>query len=219
MRRFSTFPRPPHGDRGSGLARGQKQSQAVIVGRVSLEAAPSSACHDHAEAVSFLVNNRKRIAMRREAAEEASVVSGAAASVVLAEAWSHTFPLWRVLRSKPTTGIAGCCACAESGQAAAPPSSDMNWRRLWSSMGSSPEPAVPPYRSPRMPRKRPAGPWGKLNSSESGWDQSVPSSPIALEINDSTSRFCGESSRQPATHHRAESHGHADEREAIESIC
>jgi hypothetical protein len=46
---------------------------------------------------------------------------------------------WR----NPITGIAGCCARAASGHAAAPPSSVMNWRRLKSSMGSSPEPAVP----------------------------------------------------------------------------
>ena len=31
----------------------------------------------------------------------------------------------------------------------------MNWRRLWSGMGSSPEPAVPAYRRLSMPRKRP----------------------------------------------------------------
>src|SRR5262245_20053511 len=42
---------------GSGLARGRKQFQAVIAGGVSLEAAPPSACHDHAEAVLFLVNS------------------------------------------------------------------------------------------------------------------------------------------------------------------
>jgi pullulanase/glycogen debranching enzyme len=34
-------------------------SQAVIVGRISLEAAPPSTCHDHAETVSILVNSRK----------------------------------------------------------------------------------------------------------------------------------------------------------------
>jgi hypothetical protein len=44
----------------------------------------------------------------------------------------------------PKRGIlAGCYARATSGQAAAPPSSVRNWRRLRSSMGSSPEPAVP----------------------------------------------------------------------------
>jgi hypothetical protein len=69
-----------------------------------------------------------------------------------------------------------------------------------------------------LPQKEPQSPWADLNFSESGWDPSVPSSPIALEINDSTSLFCGESPRQPPTHHRAESHGHADEREAIQSI-
>jgi hypothetical protein len=52
-------PKGAPSDCGSGLARGQKQSQAVIVGRVSLEAAPPSACHDHAETVSILVNSRK----------------------------------------------------------------------------------------------------------------------------------------------------------------
>ena len=31
---------------------------------------------------------------------------------------------------KPITGIAGCCACATSRHVTAPPSSDMNWRRL-----------------------------------------------------------------------------------------
>src|SRR5262245_47109125 len=54
-------PRARLGDRGGGRARGRKQSQAVIVGRVSLEAAPPSACDDHAEAVSILANSRKRL--------------------------------------------------------------------------------------------------------------------------------------------------------------
>jgi hypothetical protein len=57
-----------------------------------------------------------------------------------------------------------CCARAASGQAAAPPSSVRNWRRFKSSMGSSPEPAVPAYSRRRMPRKRPAGPWGRPES-------------------------------------------------------
>ena len=43
-----------------------------------------------------------------------------------------------MLRSKPTIGIAGCCARAVSGQAAAPPSSVMNSRRLVPGMGSLP---------------------------------------------------------------------------------
>jgi hypothetical protein len=34
-----------------------------------------------------------------------------------------------VLRRKPITGIAGCCARAASGHAAAPPMSAMNSRR------------------------------------------------------------------------------------------
>src|SRR5262249_48641818 len=32
--------------------------------------------------------------------------------------------------TRPTTGIAGCCARAASGHAAAPPSRVMNWRAL-----------------------------------------------------------------------------------------
>src|SRR5262249_33120337 len=52
------------------------------------------------------------------------------------------------------TDVASCCARAASGQTAAPPSSVMIWRRLISSMGSSPEPAVPAYSRLRMYRKR-----------------------------------------------------------------
>src|SRR5262249_35320980 len=74
-----------------------------------------------------------------------------------------------LLLMNPTTGIAGCCARTASGQAAAaPPSSVMNWRRLRSSMGSSPEPAEPAYRRLRMPRKRPQVLGVDLNRSESG---------------------------------------------------
>jgi hypothetical protein len=59
--------------------------------------------------------------------------------------------------STPTrTFFSGCCAPAASGHApTAPPSSMMNWRRLRSSMGSSPEPAVPAYRRLSMPWKQP----------------------------------------------------------------
>jgi hypothetical protein len=73
-----------------------------------------------------------------------------------------------LLLRNPITGIAGCCARAGSGQAAAaPPSSVMNWRRLMSGMGSPPEPAVPAYRTLRMPRKRPEVLGVDLNRSES----------------------------------------------------
>jgi hypothetical protein len=51
-------PRARRGDRGSGLARARKQSQAVIVGGVSLEAAPP-ARQDYAETASIIVNGRK----------------------------------------------------------------------------------------------------------------------------------------------------------------
>src|SRR5262245_39394884 len=60
-----------------------------------------------------------------------------------------------------------CCARAASGHAAAaPPSKAMNLRRLTSSMGSSPEPAVPAYRRLRMPRKHPQVLGADLNRSE-----------------------------------------------------
>jgi hypothetical protein len=57
---------------------------------------------------------------------------------------------------------------AASGHAAAPPSSLMNWRRFRSSMGSSPEPAVPAYSRVRMHRKRPQVLGLDLNRSGSG---------------------------------------------------
>lgn len=44
---------------GIGAASGVVAPQAVIVSRESLEAAPASACHDHAETVSILVNSHK----------------------------------------------------------------------------------------------------------------------------------------------------------------
>jgi hypothetical protein len=61
-----------------------------------------------------------------------------------------------LLRVGPRTpsrmSLSDCCASAVTGHAAAaPPSSVRNWRRLRSSMGSSPEPAVPAYRRRRMP--------------------------------------------------------------------
>src|SRR5207249_3482341 len=58
---------------------------------------------------------------------------------------------------------------AASGHAAAPPSSVMNWRRLSSSMGSSPEPAEPAYRRLRMPWKHPQVLGLDLNRSEISW--------------------------------------------------
>jgi len=51
-------PRARRGDRGSGLARTRKQSQAMIVGGASLEAAPA-ARQDYAETTSIIVNGRK----------------------------------------------------------------------------------------------------------------------------------------------------------------
>src|SRR5215469_13381709 len=75
---------------------------------------------------------------------------------------------WDLASRNPTTGIAGCCARAAIGHAAvAPPSSVMKWRRLGSSMGSSPEPVVPAYRRLRMPRKHPQVLGADLNRSES----------------------------------------------------
>ena len=51
-------PRARRGDRGSGLARAWKQSQAVIIGGVSLEAA-SPARQDDAETAPIMVNGRE----------------------------------------------------------------------------------------------------------------------------------------------------------------
>src|SRR5262249_47253389 len=73
----------------------------------------------------------------------------------------------RLLRN-PMTSIVRCCARAASGHVAAPPSSVMKWRRLVSSMGSSPEPAVPAYRRLRMLRKRPQVLGLALNRSDTG---------------------------------------------------
>ena len=70
---------------------------------------------------------------------------------------------------------ASAAARAESGHAATPPSSVRNWRRLRSSMGSSPEPAVPAYRRLRMPRKRPQVLGADLNRSESRRRAACPS--------------------------------------------
>src|SRR5262249_51708262 len=62
------------------------------------------------------------------------------------------------------------------------PSSVINWRRLMSSMGSSPEPAVPAYRRLRMPRKRPQVLGVDLNCSESSWGAAVPVQRIARQV-------------------------------------
>src|SRR5262249_54042476 len=51
-------PRARRGDRGSGFARARKQPQAVIVGGVSLEAAPP-ARQDDTDTTSIIVNGRK----------------------------------------------------------------------------------------------------------------------------------------------------------------
>jgi hypothetical protein len=53
------------------------------------------------------------------------------------------------------------------GHAAAPPMSVINWRRLRSSMHSSPEPAVPAYSRLRVLRKLPQVLGADLNRSES----------------------------------------------------
>src|SRR5262249_10304033 len=51
-------PRARRGNRGSGLARAWKESQAVIVGGVSLEASPPTG-QEYAETASIIVNGRK----------------------------------------------------------------------------------------------------------------------------------------------------------------
>ena len=69
-------PRARHGDRGSGLARGRKQSQALIVGGVSLEAAPP-ARQDDAETASIIVNGRKGLYEHGHRGARAVAVSSA----------------------------------------------------------------------------------------------------------------------------------------------
>jgi len=51
-------PRTRHGNRGSGLAWAWKESQAMIVGGISLEAAPPTR-QDYAQTASIIVNGRK----------------------------------------------------------------------------------------------------------------------------------------------------------------
>src|SRR5215472_15328951 len=52
-------PRARRGNRGSGLTRARKQSQAMIVGGISLEAAPP-ARQDDAETASIIVINGRK---------------------------------------------------------------------------------------------------------------------------------------------------------------
>jgi hypothetical protein len=61
----------------------------------------------------------------------------------LQQAWAGPIYAWAYQNPRP------CATCGHA--AAAPPSSVRNWRRLRSSMGSSPEPAVPAYSRLRMP--------------------------------------------------------------------
>src|SRR5436309_1330673 len=56
-------------------------------------------------------------------------------------------------------GIAGCCARAASGHAAAPPSSVMNSRRLMPNIGLPPPPVGLPHAQPAA--EGPASPWGR----------------------------------------------------------
>ena len=90
----------------------------------------------------------------------------------LGEASDSSYALLRY----PITGIAGCCACAASGHdAAAPPSSVMNSRRLVSDMGSSSRSGDGPYGQStthlacRGPGRQVHG--ADLNWSESGFVQ------------------------------------------------
>src|SRR4029453_17187561 len=84
-------------------------------------------------------------------------------------------PLGNAFHGTSRRPAGGCCAHAASGHAAAPPSSAMNSRRLRSSMGSSPEPAVPAYRRLTMPRKHPHVLGVDLNCSESRRRATCPS--------------------------------------------
>src|SRR5262249_44806228 len=69
-------PRARRVDRGSCLARARKQPQAMIVGGVSLEAAPS-ARQDDAETASIIVNGRKGLDEHSHRGAPAAAVSSA----------------------------------------------------------------------------------------------------------------------------------------------
>src|SRR5215831_18765912 len=73
-------PRARRGDRGSGLARARKQPQAVIVGGVSLEAAPP-ARQDDAETASIIVNGRKGLYEHGHRGAPAVAVSSARTAI------------------------------------------------------------------------------------------------------------------------------------------
>src|SRR5262249_44831610 len=88
---------------------------------------------------------------------------------LLAQLPSSLKPRWKAAMSganpagipparTPITGIAGCCARAASGHAAAPPSSVMNSRRLMSDMGAC-FPRLAPMKRTQGNTERTAGPW------------------------------------------------------------
>jgi hypothetical protein len=81
----------------------------------------------------------------------------------------------RLLRN-PITGIAGCCARAASGHAAAPPSSEMNSRRLMSDIGF-PLALAPRsvFRTLNLPQRGRQVLGADLNRSESTWGAGDPS--------------------------------------------
>ena len=54
----------------------------------------------------------------------------ATAGVSVVAVFAATIGFGGLACRNPTTGIAGCCACAASGQAAAPPNSVMKSRRF-----------------------------------------------------------------------------------------
>ena len=88
-------------------------------------------------------------------------------SPISAKRATRGFKIGPLRKRNPGRRLRRCARAASGHAAAAPPSSVMNWRRLRSSMGSSPEPAVPAYRRLRMPRKRPQVLGADLNRFES----------------------------------------------------
>src|SRR5262245_11490648 len=94
--------------------------------------------------------------------------------------------------------MAGCCPHARFTFTASsrqpPPSRAMNSRRVVSSMGSPPEPAVPAYRRLRMPWKRPQVLGADLNRSESrGVMRSLDFSPLIAPTDSSGVTFASTS--------------------------
>src|SRR5262249_53396860 len=103
-------PRARRGDGGSGFARARKQSQAVIVGGVSLEAAPP-AHQDDAESASIVVNGRKGLNEHSHRGAPAVALSSARPAISRAAC-----PLVGHPKAAPQHGASNSYSAARSSQ-------------------------------------------------------------------------------------------------------